>query len=345
MSIEVRHLVKRFTPGVAAVQGVSLQIEEGEMVGLLGPSGSGKTTLLRMIAGLERQTEGEIYINGRNVDGLPPQRRGVGVVFQNYALFPHMTVYENIAFGLRVQKLKKAEIQERVAHMLQMVHLTGLEKRYPSQLSGGQAQRVALARALAPSPSVLLLDEPFAAIDTKIRKELREWVRKVHEEVGITSIFVTHDQDEAFDIADKVVVFHEGRIEQVGSPQEILESPATPFVSMFVGDVNDFEAEVVNGSVCLGPLQLPAKDLHDGERVHVVIRSTDVTVSPYAESAGIRARIRRRMSKGPVYAVQLELEQGPMLRAFIPAHSSWSADPGTPVSVRIQQYQTFPIIA
>ncbi|GGJ09721.1 sulfate/thiosulfate import ATP-binding protein CysA [Alicyclobacillus cellulosilyticus] len=343
MSIEVRNLVKHYTPGVPAVRGVSFTVETGEMVGLLGPSGSGKTTLLRMIAGLEPQTAGEIYIHGRLVDPLPPQRRGVGVVFQNYALFPHMTVFENIAFGLRVQRMRRAEIRERVAELLRLVRLSGFEDRYPSQLSGGQAQRVALARALAPKPSVLLLDEPFAAIDTKVRKELREWVRRVHEEVGITSIFVTHDQDEAFEVADRVMVFHDGELLQFGTPQQILESPATPFVATFVGDVNEIERQVVGGAVSLGPIRLSAHPFQDGARVRVVIRPTDVVVAPPdGPPVGPRARIRRKIAKGPVHAVQVELQDGLVLRAFVPREAQWALHPGAPVSVWIKDYQTFP---
>ena len=242
MYIELEHISKYFGTFKAS-DDVSFGIEKGKLVGLLGPSGSGKTTILRMLAGLEKQDEGDVIIDGKNVNALTPDQRKIGFVFQSYALFPYMTVYDNIAYGLKVQKRDKKFIKNRVHELLDLVGLPGVEKRYPNQLSGGQRQRIALARALAPQPEVLLLDEPFAAIDAKVRKELRTWLRETIDRVGITSIFVTHDQDEAIEIADEIIITNKGRIEQVGNPVEIYENPKTPFVAQFIGQsavIKDF---------------------------------------------------------------------------------------------------------
>ena len=211
-------------------------MEKGQLAGLLGPSGSGKTTLLRMLAGLEQPDKGDIWIAGRRVNAIPARERGIGFVFQNYALFRHMTVRDNLAFGLRVQNVDDHTIKVRTDELLELTGLTAVAKRYPQQLSGGQRQRVAFARALAPNPKVLLLDEPFAAIDAKVRKELRSWLREAIHSLGITSLFVTHDQDEAVEVADKIIIVNKGRIEQAGSPVEIYQSPQTPFVADFIGE-------------------------------------------------------------------------------------------------------------
>ncbi|MCD8009006.1 MAG: sulfate ABC transporter ATP-binding protein [Clostridiales bacterium] len=235
MFIETRQLCKRFDDYEAA-KNITFGVEQGKMAALLGPSGSGKTTILRMIAGLEQQDSGDILIDGKNVNEVPAGERGIGFVFQNYALFRYMNVYDNIAFGLKVQKKNKAEIRARVTELIQLIGLEGLEKRYPNQLSGGQRQRVAFARAIAPGPSLLLLDEPFAAIDAKVRKELRVWLRDMIVQVGITSIFVTHDQEEALEVADDIIILNEGRIEQMGTPTEIYLHPQTPFVAQFAGN-------------------------------------------------------------------------------------------------------------
>ncbi len=235
MYVELKHIDKRFKD-VHAAADVSFGVQKGQLAALLGPSGSGKTTILRMIAGLEHPDAGEIIIDGRCVNDVEASRRGVGFVFQNYALFRYMTVFDNVAFGLTVQKQSPAAIRETVASLLELTGLSGLEKRYPNQLSGGQRQRVAFARALAPNPSLLLLDEPFAAIDAKVRQELRSWLKEMIRRVGITSIFVTHDQEEAVEVADQIIVTNHGRIEQVGSPIEIYKEPATPFVAQFIGN-------------------------------------------------------------------------------------------------------------
>ena len=232
--VELRHVNKKYKDFQAS-DDINFGIGKGKLIGLLGPSGSGKTTILRMLAGLEHADSGEIIIDGRVVNDVPASERGIGFVFQNYALFRYMTVYDNIAFGLDVKKWKKADIRRRVDELVELVGLKGFEKRYPNQLSGGQRQRVAFARALAPNPELLLLDEPFAAIDAKVRQELRSWLREMITRVGITSIFVTHDQDEAIEVADEIIITNHGHIEQAGTPIEIYSQPKTPFVTEFMG--------------------------------------------------------------------------------------------------------------
>lgn len=239
MHIELKHINKTFD-GFHASKDVSFGVEKGRLAALLGPSGSGKTTILRMIAGLDIPDSGDILIRGTKVNHLPGSKRGIGMVFQNYALFRYMTVFDNIAFGLKVQKKNKNEIKSRVEELLELISMQDLGRRYPYQLSGGQRQRVAFARALAPNPQLLLLDEPFAAIDAKIRRELRGWLKEMIKMVGITSIFVTHDQEEAMEVADMVIVMNEGKIEQIGSPEEICKNPQTEFVREFI-DVERFE--------------------------------------------------------------------------------------------------------
>ena len=235
MYVELKNINKNFGDYKAS-DNVNFGVEKGKLIGLLGPSGSGKTTILRMIAGLETPDSGDIIIDGVRVNDLAASKRGIGFVFQNYALFRYMTVYDNIAFGLRVQKADKKKIDERVRELIKLIGLEGLEKRYPSQLSGGQRKRVAFARALAPNPQLLLLDEPFAAIDAKVRKELRSWLREMIEKLGVTSIFVTHDQDEAIEVADEIIITNKGRIEQTGTPIEIYHNPKTAFTASFFGE-------------------------------------------------------------------------------------------------------------
>ncbi|MCD7865460.1 MAG: sulfate ABC transporter ATP-binding protein [Clostridiales bacterium] len=234
MYVEMKNINKNFG-SYEASKDISFGVEQGKLVALLGPSGSGKTTILRMIAGLEHQDSGDVIIEGKVVNDVPAGERGIGFVFQNYALFRYMTVYENIAFGLRVQKQNRQKVDARVREMIRLVGLEGMEKRYPNQLSGGQRQRVAFARAIAPSPQLLLLDEPFAAIDAKVRKELRGWLKKMIAQVGITSIFVTHDQEEAVEVADEILIINEGRLEQKGAPVDIYKKPKTSFVAQFIG--------------------------------------------------------------------------------------------------------------
>ena len=259
MYVEMKNIKKKYGDFVAT-DDVTFQVEEGKLVGLLGASGSGKTTLLRILAGLETADSGEIIIDGKTVNNIPSSKRGIGFVFQNYALFQHMTVYENVAFGLKIKKMKKADIEKRALEMIELVGLKGKEKNYPSQLSGGQKQRVAFARAIAPNPKLLLLDEPFAAIDAKIRTELRTWLKDMVHKLGITSIFVTHDQDEALEVADEIIVTNKGKIEQMGTPRAVYRHPKTAYVAKFFGkgtvlengsklsqfpDISDWESMVV----------------------------------------------------------------------------------------------------
>lgn len=240
MYVELKDVNKNYGDFKASEQ-VDFGVERGKLVALLGPSGSGKTTILRILAGLENPDSGEIFIDGEKMNGVPASKRGIGFVFQNYALFRYMTVFDNIAFGLEIQKLPKAQIKKRVMELIELVGLTGMEKRYPNQLSGGQRQRVAFARALAPNPNVLLLDEPFAALDAKVRGEIRSWLKDMIHKVGITSIFVTHDQDEAVEVADEIIVTNRGKIEQIGTPLEIYKNPQTQFVATFIGDSSKVE--------------------------------------------------------------------------------------------------------
>jgi sulfate transport system ATP-binding protein len=244
MSIEVRNVSKRFN-GFQALDDVSLDVDSGSLTALLGPSGSGKSTLLRIIAGLEHPDSGEIRLAGEDATVLAPQKRGVGFVFQHYAAFKHMTVRDNVAFGLKIRKQPKAEIRTRVDQLLELVHLQGFGHRYPAQLSGGQRQRMALARALAPEPKVLLLDEPFGALDARVRAELRVWLRKLHDETHTTTVFVTHDQEEAMEVADRVVVMNKGRVEQVAGPRALYDAPANAFVMSFVGEAIQFDGQLV----------------------------------------------------------------------------------------------------
>jgi sulfate/thiosulfate transport system ATP-binding protein len=244
MAIEVRNVTKTFgaTP---VLRDVSIEVASGSLTALLGPSGGGKSTLLRVIAGLEIPDSGTVTINGIDATRLAPQRRNVGFVFQHYAAFKHMTVHDNVAFGLKIRKRPKAEIRKRVAELLELVHIEQFADRYPAQLSGGQRQRMALARALAVEPQVLLLDEPFGALDAQVRKELRAWLRRLHDEVHVTTVFVTHDQEEAIEVADEIVVLADGIVEQAGSPQEIYDNPGSPFVMRFLGPVTEIDGRLV----------------------------------------------------------------------------------------------------
>jgi sulfate/thiosulfate transport system ATP-binding protein len=244
MAIEAQSVTKRFGDFVA-VDDVSMSVPAGSLTALLGPSGSGKSTLLRVISGLEQPDAGRVVIEGSDVTGLPPQRRGIGFVFQHYAAFKHMTVHKNVAFGLEIRRKPRSEIKARVDELLDLVQLTGLAKRYPAQLSGGQRQRMALARALAVEPTVLLLDEPFGALDARVRKELRAWLRRLHDEVHVTTVFVTHDQEEAMEIADQIVLMNQGRVEQTGTARDLYEQPANEFVMSFIGPVSHFGEELV----------------------------------------------------------------------------------------------------
>jgi sulfate/thiosulfate transport system ATP-binding protein len=312
MSIEVRHVTKRFG-AVTVLEDVSLTVTGGELLALLGPSGSGKTTLLRLIAGLEAADSGQILLEGEDTRGQTARDRRAGFVFQHYALFRHMSVFENVAFGLRVrprqQRPREAEIRERVYRLLDLVHLRTFADRYPAQLSGGQRQRVALARALAVEPRVLLLDEPFGALEARVRQELRRWLRRLQAELGITTVLVTHDQEEALEVADRVVVMNEGRIEQIGTPEEVYDRPANPFVYRFLGDVNLFQGRVEAGQIRLGDLALnePAPEVDGPITAHV--RPHDVDVRRAPDGAGsIAAIVQGVQMVGPM--VRVELRRG-----------------------------------
>jgi len=312
MGIVVRGLSKSF--GAArVVDDVSFTIPSGELVALLGPSGGGKSTVLRMIAGLEEPDAGEIELNGADATRMRVQERAVGFVFQHYALFRHMTVRENVAFGLTVKRRPRAEIDATVSELLQLVQLGALGGRYPAELSGGQRQRVALARALAPRPSLLLLDEPFGALDARVRVELREWIRRLHEEREITSVFVTHDQEEAMALADRVIVLHRGRVEQIGTPEEIYDDPATEFVASFVGSSNVLSGEVRDGRAALGPLAVGAPPgAGDGERVRAFVRPHDVEISaPSGDASPVATgRVARMTRVGGMIRIELTLADG-----------------------------------
>ncbi|MBI2770987.1 MAG: sulfate ABC transporter ATP-binding protein [Burkholderiales bacterium] len=311
MSIEIRNVSKKFGE-FNALRNVSLDINSGELIALLGPSGCGKTTLLRIIAGLETADAGSILFSGEDTTDVHVRERQVGFVFQHYALFRHMTVFENVAFGLRVkprgQRPGEDQIKRKVHELLGLVQLDWLADRFPSQLSGGQRQRIALARALAVEPKVLLLDEPFGALDAKVRKELRRWLRRLHDELHVTSIFVTHDQEEALEVADRVVLMNAGRVEQVGSPQEVWDHPASPFVYGFLGDVNMFHGRAHQGEVVLEGLRIESREHADAQnaKAFAYVRPHDLDVQRYAPgAAGIVVQLSRAIVVGPIARLEL----------------------------------------
>ncbi len=311
MSISVRGVSKAFG-GFQALDQVNLDVPSGRLLALLGPSGSGKTTLLRIIAGLETADSGQVRYQDQDVTAQPARDRNVGFVFQHYALFRHMNVFENVAFGLRVRRRPRAEIASRVRELLHLVRLEGLERRYPAQLSGGQRQRVALARALAIQPRVLLLDEPFGALDAKVRVELRQWLRRLHDEIHMTSVFVTHDQEEAFEVADRVVIMRGGKIEQEGAPQEIFDHPANPFVLDFLGQVNVFQAVVQQGWARWAGMEVEYPDYqHSQQRAaQVFVRPHELEIQRAANgTASLRARVERISRSGSLAKVALAVPQ------------------------------------
>ncbi|WP_025027119.1 sulfate/molybdate ABC transporter ATP-binding protein [Caldalkalibacillus mannanilyticus] len=313
MSIQIKQISKSFG-SYQALNNIDLTIPTGELVALLGPSGSGKTTLLRIIAGLEQADQGSIYLDQKNMTDSHVKERNVGFVFQHYALFRHMTVFDNIAFGLKVRPRKerpsKEKIREKVFELLKLVKLESFSDRYPTQLSGGQRQRVALARALAVEPKVLLLDEPFGALDAKVRKDLRRWLRQLHNEIPITSVFVTHDQEEALDVADRIVVMNNGGIEQIGTPEEVYDYPANPFVYHFLGNVNLFQGRIQQGKMTFGDVILEATDDKKMVESQVVAfaRPHNIKIERAKnEGQAFPARIEHIRSVGPI--VHLELSR------------------------------------
>jgi sulfate/thiosulfate transport system ATP-binding protein len=316
MAIEARNVTKRFGEFVA-LEDVSVEVESGALTALLGPSGSGKSTLLRVIAGLETPDAGEVFISGNEATPLAPQKRGVGFVFQHYAPFKHMTVWENVAFGLKIRRRPKPEVRARVDQLLELVQLAGLGRRYPAQLSGGQRQRMALARALAPEPEVLLLDEPFGALDARARKELRSWLLRLHDEMHVTTIFVTHDQEEALELADEIVVMNKGRIEQTAPPRELYDEPANAFVMSFVGPVNRL------GDAWVRP--------HDVELRHEPNGSTQ------------EAQVERIVRLGFETRIELVRDDGERLHAQVTRDEAEELElrPGDIVYVRTRREKTF----
>jgi sulfate transport system ATP-binding protein len=340
MKIRAENLNKRFGNFVA-VDNVSFEVESGSLVALLGPSGSGKSTILRILAGLDSCDSGNVYFGEDAATDLHARARAVGFVFQHYALFRHLTVQDNIAFGLDVRGTPKDKARARARELLELVGLKGLEDRYPSQLSGGQRQRVALARALAPDPKLLLLDEPFGAIDAKVREELREWIRRLHDEVGVTSIFVTHDQDEAFSVADRVLLIHKGKVEQLGSPTEILDEPETEFVARFVGEVSVFSAQVNDGKARAGKLAVPVSGYDEGERVHLVLRSYDLKL--WRDDEGV-ATVQRMVTLGDRVRVYASIDGAGPITAQFPRRSSLlkGVEPGCRVQLEVTKARAYP---
>ncbi len=342
MSIHVENLTKRFGSFVA-VDDVSFRVEPGELVALLGPSGGGKSTILRIIAGLEQADSGTVTIEEERVEHLDARERRVGFVFQHYALFRHMNVRENITFGLRVANIEKRERHARVDELLALMGLEGFASRMPAQLSGGQRQRVALARALAPRPRLLLLDEPFAAIDAKVRQELRSWLRALHDETHVTSVFVTHDQDEAFALAERVMILNHGRLEQAGSPTEIVDEPATEFVAQFVADANSLSAVVRDGRAWVGALSIPGPNLIDGSNARIVVRAYEVKLWR-ADTTGI-AVVRRVSALGDRVRVEVIIDGGAIMFGHFPRRSSLleGIEPGCRVAMEVTSALIYPV--
>src|SRR5512132_787069 len=353
MDIEIKNISKQFG-GYTALRDVSLTVHPGELVALPGPSGSGKTTLLRIIAGLERATSGMVLFGGENALSRSIRQRRVGFVFQHYALFRHMTVFENVAFGLRVkprrdQRPREAEIRERVDRLLDLVQLDHFAGRYPSQLSGGQRQRVALARALAIEPAVLLLDEPFGALDAKVRKELRRWLRNLHDEMQLTSLFVTHDQEEALELADRVVLMNNAVIEQVGTPQDVYDHPASAFAYEFLGHVNRFECEITNGKaeVCGGEIPVSPEIINGSRHAIAYVRPHDVEIFTGPVMVGRAAVVRYLSAAGPLAKVELSLtDDNSLVEAEIgrPQLHALDLKLGQPVFVRARKARIFPVL-
>src|SRR5882762_2638043 len=340
MSIELKNVSKEFGD-VPAVNQVSFSVRDGELMALLGPSGGGKTTVLRMIAGLETPTDGDIFIRGERVNDIKVQKRNIGFVFQNYALFQNMNVFKNIAFGLKIKKWRPGKIKTRVEELLRLLGLEGFEKRYQHQLSGGQRQRVAIARALAPKPSVLLLDEPFGAVDAKIRQELREWLVTLHHELNVTTIFVTHDQEEALEVANRIVIFSRGNLEQIGAPREVYEQPANEFVARFIGVMNVLEPEVRDGMARVGELEFPAYGHSDGQKLRIGFRPYAVQISADLTQYRYHAVLRRTFFLGVLLRVELELPSGLIIRARMSKeeYAHHGLEDGREVSFEIRQYR------
>jgi sulfate transport system ATP-binding protein len=345
MTISVQHVSRRFGE-FKALDDVSLEIPGGSLVALLGPSGSGKTTLLRILAGLDRPDHGAVLHDGADLIDQRARDRNVGLVFQHYALFRHLDVAGNVGFALKVRKRPKAEIKARVDELLELVQLDGLQHRLPSQLSGGQRQRVALARALAASPSILLLDEPFGALDAQVRQELRRWLRRLHDELHVTTVFVTHDQEEAFEVADRIVVMDRGRIEQVGTPAEVFDHPASDFVMRFLGQVNILDARVEHGRAHIGDviLESPALAGSDATAARVYIRPHELELASSPTPGHLPARVVRVVPIGAALRVEISPTSLPPLHAEVDRTRGalLSLEPGADIYVSLRRARVFP---
>jgi sulfate/thiosulfate transport system ATP-binding protein len=349
MSIEIQNINKQFG-SFTALKDINLSVPSGELVALLGPSGSGKTTLLRIIAGLETPDSGTILFNGQDTTLSHVRERKVGFVFQHYALFKHMTVFDNVAFGLNVRpretRPSKSQIKEKVMELLRLVQLESLAQRYPAQLSGGQRQRIALARALAVEPQVLLLDEPFGALDAQVRAELRRWLRRLHDEIHVTSVFVTHDQEEALEVADRIVVMNKGKIEQAGTPDQVYEHPANPFVLNFLGNVNLFHGRIHQGQASLGGIQIEAPEHVGVEDTQAVayVRSHDLEIErSQVDATALKAEIKHIQKLGPAVRITLTLFNGEQIEAELTREQfqSQGLQQGESVFVRPRQVRVF----
>ncbi|MEP0856377.1 TOBE-like domain-containing protein [Trichocoleus sp. DQ-U1] len=334
MGIVVENVSKEFG-SFKAVDEVNLEIQSGSLVALLGPSGSGKSTLLRLIAGLEMPDRGKIWLTGQDATHQSVQDRNIGFVFQHYALFKHLTVRKNIAFGLEIQKTPKGKVKARVEELLELVQLSGLGDRYPSQLSGGQRQRVALARALAVQPQVLLLDEPFGALDAKVRKDLRAWLRRLHDEVHVTTVFVTHDQEEAMEVSDEIVVMNKGRVEQIGTPAQIYDHPTTPFVMSFIGPVN----------VLPSTSRIFEANGFDSTQAEIFLRPHDVVVDTNPNGSSVPARVNRLIHLGWEIQAELILDDGQVVTAHITRErfDQLDLEPQQRVFVKPKDAKSFPL--
>jgi sulfate transport system ATP-binding protein len=330
MSIVIQNLSQKFG-NFQALEKINLEVKEGTLVALLGPSGSGKSTLLRAIAGLETPDSGEIIINGRNATRLEARKRNIGFVFQHYALFKHMTIRQNIAFGLEIRQVPRRQIKSRVEELLELIQLQGLGDRYPSQLSGGQRQRVALARALAVQPQVLLLDEPFGALDAKVRKELRVWLRRLHDEVHLTSVFVTHDREEAMEVADEIVVMNHGKIEQVGTPAEIYDRPATPFVMSFIGEVNVLPSDS----------RFFRENGIETQQQQVFVRPHDIEIQTNPNGAAAIAHVKRLIHLGREIQAELVAADGCIIDVHLSREKfdGMPLEPGQQVFVKLRRLE------
>jgi len=334
VGIVVENVSKQFG-NFQAVDQVSLEIKSGTLVALLGPSGSGKSTLLRLVAGLEMPDIGKIWITGKDATHQSVQNRHIGFVFQHYALFKHLTVRKNIAFGMEIRKMPKALVKARVEELMELIQLTGMGDRYPSQLSGGQRQRVALARALAVQPKVLLLDEPFGALDAKVRKDLRDWLRRLHDEVHVTTVFVTHDQEEAMEVADEIVVMNHGRVEQVGTPAEIYDNPASAFVMSFIGPVN----------VLPSTSRIFQEGSFDSTNRSIFVRPHDVVIETTPKGTAVNATVKRLIHLGWEIQVELTLDDGQVVKANLTRErfDELKLEPQQRVYVRPKDAKAFPL--